>query len=85
MSWKKRLVMLVTRLEAKADSAKGMPARQLTPEDIDTWFEAAYNPLQEKLRRKNPLRWARLQSDIKWAKKEIAKMGYDPNDVKWWR
>lgn len=39
--------------------------------------------IRKKLKKANFVRWARLQHDIKWAKRELKKMGRNPDDLRW--
>jgi hypothetical protein len=35
------------------------------------------------LRLRNPWRWRRMQKDVRWARKQLDKMGYDPEEIRW--
>lgn len=71
---------------------QGAP-RHLTQDDIDGWMDAASkrNPprkldrrsLQEYLKAKNLRKWNRLQRSLRWAEKELGKLGLNPEDARW--
>lgn len=69
-------------------SSKG--PRTLSQSDVDGFFSSAgkrVTPLKSaeiahKLRQDNPVRWWRLQKDIKHYRKLMIKMGLNPED---WR
>lgn len=81
---KQRMRTWVRRLEQKAELSRGRIPQPVTQQDLDDWFQVAHNPVLQELQRRNPFRWARLQSDVRWVRKEIEKMGYDPEEVRWW-
>lgn len=74
-------------------SAESGPPRHLTADDIDGWMKAASqrNPprkmdrrtLQDYLKAKNLRRWNRLQRELRWAEKELGKLGLNPEDARW--
>lgn len=37
----------------------------------------------KNLRLRNPWRWRRMQKDIRWARRQLEKMGYDPEEIRW--
>lgn len=67
--------------------------RRLNEQDIDDFMRAAEarprrsrrmtEDLRILLKYKNPWRWKRMQSDIRWARKTISKAGYDPEEFRW--
>lgn len=72
----------------------GQPTqRHLTKDDIDGWMDAASKrkpprkldrrTLQEYLKAKNLRRWNRLQRELRWAEKELGKLGLNPEDARW--
>lgn len=61
----------------------GQP-RRLTQNDLDSFFSPEHNVLREKMEKEHPYRWARMQRDVKWIKKEMKKLGLNPNDYRWW-
>jgi len=69
---------------------RGQAPRQLTPEDIasfDQQFLEKPPPNREQmieiLKRRNPVRWWRLQSDYRWMRRELKKAGRNPEDARW--
>lgn len=70
--------------EAQIDYGEPQQKRQLTDGDVEGWFKTAHNPLREEMEKKHPYRWARLLRDVRWIKKEMVKLGLNPNDFKWW-
>lgn len=74
---------------------RGRAARPLNERDIDGFLTAAArrdrpkpNPIksaaiQELLRARNPWRWRRFRSDVTWIRKQLIKMGYDPEEIRW--
>ena len=71
---------------------KGQPPRTLTDEDKAGWFAAAMEQprsprtmesLREDVRRRNPVRWRRLQRDIRWVRKEMKRLGLNPDEWRW--
>ena len=66
--------------------------RKLTDEDIDGFYAAAEKRpmkertivnIQEEIKLKNPVRWNRMQRDLKWLKKQMRKMGLNPEEARW--
>lgn len=39
--------------------------------------------LRNHLKNKNPRRWAALQYHLRWAEREMLKLGLNPEDVRW--
>ena len=39
--------------------------------------------VQHDIMVKNPVRWMRLQKDLKWLQRVVKKMGYQPEDARW--
>ena len=58
--------------KAKAEDALERAVSQRTIEQI-RW----------EIRSRNPVRWRRLQRDMKWAAKVMKKLGYNPEEVRW--
>jgi len=82
-NWFDRLEEAVRENQAEHEAIHGVP-QPLDGEQIEGWFDSAHNPLREKMEREHPWRWARLLRDLKWIRKEMVKLGLNPNDVKWW-
>jgi hypothetical protein len=70
----------------------GEPPRFLDDRDLSGWFNAAIEAqtsrrTQEDIARhiksRNPIRWRRLQRDLRWVKKEMKKLGLNPEDARW--
>lgn len=71
---------------------QGTP-RHLTPEDLDGWLDAASKrkpprkldrqSLRNYLQARNPRRWGRLQRELRWAERELGKLGLNPEDTRW--
>jgi len=67
--------------------------RKLNENDISGFFASAdrrprYRPrvqvdLKKMLYLRNPWRWRRMQSDMEWARKQLQKAGYDPEEIRW--
>lgn len=71
---------------------RGKPPRQLTERDVNAMYEAAIKrpkPIRnrEQIRQimcdKNPWRWRRLQSDMRWLRRQMKRAGFDPEDARW--
>ena len=68
----------------------GQPSRLLRDKDVLGWMEAADQRPQQRtresiiraIRRRNPIRWRRLQHEIRWVQKEMKKAGLNPEE---WR
>lgn len=67
-------------------------SRPLTDEDMSSWFAAAerqdgYQPprgreaVRRHLTKRNAVRFWRLKRDYKWLRKELAKIGINPEDA----
>ena len=71
----------------------GSQGRPLNEGDIAKIFAAArqrpdYKPrakasMIQVLRLRNPWRLRRLRSDLAWARKQLEKAGYDPEEIRW--
>lgn len=67
--------------------------RRAQPEEVTDWIEIASKrepprrrdkaSLQNYLKAKNPWRWAALQRDLRWAERELGKLGMNPEDARW--
>jgi len=65
--------------------------RQLGEEDHIDFQEAAskrqpppnIEQLREHFKAKNPHRWRRMNSDKRWAEKQLRKLGMNPDDWRW--
>lgn len=69
---------------------RGQPPRIVTPNELDSWFEAAdarpkvgTKSVADRIRSRNPFRWRRLLRDYRWAQKEMKRMGLNPEDARW--
>jgi len=72
---------------------KHEPRRFLTDKDTDGWVEAAHHrepprkkdrkTLQAYLQRKNAYKWHMLQKYLRWAEKELGKVGMNPEEARW--
>jgi len=86
---------MTTRGNATPPGAPHASNRQrfLTDKDLDGWLDAASkrNPprardrrtLREYLQARNRRKWFRLQRSLRWAEKELSKLGMNPEDVRW--
>lgn len=85
-NWLAELQEKIEEIEDEQDvrpATFGRP-RDLEPEEVEEWLAVAYNPLADELQRTHPYRWARLKRDLKWARKEMIKLGLNPNDLRRW-
>ena len=72
-------------------SYRGQPQRRLTSDDVDSFVEAATLRKEPRttaqaraaIRQSNPVRWWRLQGDLKWLRREMKRMGLNPEDARW--
>lgn len=65
----------------------------LTDEDIDDFEQAGnirkgrkptpntINAVRKRLKKRNLVRYLRLKSDVRWAQRELTKMGRNPDDL----
>lgn len=85
---------ILQRLERWADrelqSYKDQQPRELTAEDRASFFEEGTRKpprtteqARQRIADSNPVRWARLQREFRWAQKRAKKMGINPEDVRW--
>jgi len=69
---------------------KANKPRRLTEEDYVGFFEATErrtgpmtrDQIIEAIRQKNPYRWWRIQYDYRWLKKQVKKLGLNPDDAR---
>jgi hypothetical protein len=92
---KKQYQEEMERLNQKDAAKQGSSTqpRHVTDSDLASWFNAAderptqttldLNQMRNYLKAKNPYRWARMQSDMRWARKIFVKLGRNPEDVRW--
>jgi hypothetical protein len=67
--------------------------RRPTETDLAGWFDETPLPprpvksdrenLRELIRVRNPVRWYRMQKDLEWVRRQLIKLGRDPNEAKW--
>lgn len=69
--------------------------RRLTDDDYEEFDRAgdfrrsiprapeSLQQVEKRLRRANAVRWMRLKHDAKWARKQLKKMGRNPDDLGW--
>lgn len=67
--------------------------RRPTEDEIEDWFAGTARPsrphvsevrvLQDSIRKKNPVRWHRLQKDLAWLRKQMVKHGHPPEKARW--
>lgn len=70
---------------------QGKPPVRLDEHTIESFMAASekrpqqmtIDLLQAKLKRKNPVRWNRLQSDMRWMRRQMVRMGRNPDDARW--
>lgn len=89
MGWWKDLQQAVV----DAENAKNKKPRDLTSADLVSWDDAMMSrdrtaaktveQVRQAIRYKNPIRWMQLQGDIRWVKREMKKMGMNPEDYRW--
>lgn len=80
------------KLEQHINESKyGSYPEDMTPEDYASWDEALDNrqhkpqtreQVNKALRRINPIKMRQIDGDIKWVKRQVKKMGMNPED---WR
>lgn len=59
-------------------------------EDFELFFEAAENRITPRskskiiaeIEKKNSYRWWRIRHDYKWLKRQLKRMGYNPDEAK---
>lgn len=66
--------------------------RDLTPEDRESWYDAAsqrpeanertIENLKLLIRNRNPVRWWRIRNDYKWLQREMLRLGMSPEDAR---
>lgn len=64
--------------------------RPLTSNDIERWLKAAdsrsgpysADEIVAYIKAKNPHRWWRINYDVRWMKKQMARLGLNPEDWK---
>lgn len=67
-----------------------LPPRFPTDEEVSAWFRSAESNMRvamtvrRELQSRNKVRWNRLQGDFAWMKKELKKMGLNPEDARWY-
>jgi hypothetical protein len=67
--------------------------RQLHPDPMDItyeerlarpyWNQFERRDIRDKIRRKNPIRWNRLERDMVWLRRELLNLGLDPDQARW--
>ncbi len=67
--------------------------RRPTPDEMSDWLSAeprAARPvrsdeqaLRHIIQNKNPVRWRRLQSDLRWMERQLVKLGRNPKEARW--
>jgi len=68
----------------------GQPPRFPTDDEVKAWLRSAdsrqHNAMnvRKELRRRNPVRWNRMQGDFHWMQKQLKKMGLNPDDARWY-
>lgn len=75
---------------SKPTNYRGKPQRQLTEADIAS-FEQAHmqkpplstDQVRSIIKHKNPVRWWRLQQDLRWIEREMRKLKMNPEDARW--
>jgi hypothetical protein len=61
----------------------------MTQDELDSLLgerapaQRTVDQIRWEIRSRNPIRWRRLQRDMKWAKKVMKKLGYNPEEVRW--
>lgn len=91
MGFRDAMYNLIDNIEHENNVRKGVQPRDVTVEDRASFFDAAANAkppknieeMRQRIANKNPVRWSRLQREMKWAGKEAIKMGMSPEDVRW--
>ena len=89
-----RIFRWAERMDAELNESRGKGAdpRPLNADDIASFDTAARSrpptardirDLTEYLRRKNKMRWARMQRDFRWGQKHLAKAGVNPEELRW--
>jgi hypothetical protein len=81
----------LAELQARSIPSEDNSQAVLTESDVDSFLKAAdertkpksIEQVREILRRKNPVRMARLQSDSRWLRRQMKKMGLNPEDARW--
>ena len=71
----------------------GGPQRHISEDDKAGWLDAASkrtpprrvdrDSLRQYLNAKSPWRWRQLQRNLRWAEKELGKLGLLPEDARW--
>lgn len=67
----------------------GEPPRVPTDEERKQWLENGsrrprISSVRKELRRRNPVRWRRLHSDLRWMERQLASMNLNPEDARWY-
>lgn len=67
--------------------------RRLSDDDVAGWVEAASQrtpprkrdreTLRNYLKARSPWKWAALNRYLRWAEKEMERLGLNPEDVRW--
>lgn len=71
------------------------PPRQLRDADLVGWNESlserarrqpkpeTWEEVRRAIQMSNPVRWGHLQSELRWLKKKMKKMGLNPDDARY--
>lgn len=70
----------------------GTEPRRMTHTELGRLFDAGIQKpptsttieeLRKNIRLRNPVRWKRLQKELRWVEKQMKKMGHNPEDARW--
>lgn len=89
MGWLDNVESFAYRLRGD-DQPPPVAKRQPTDDEVDGWFEAADNrrgPISNMeilayLESRSSFRMWRLRHDLKWARKQVARLGVDPERLR---
>lgn len=87
MGWLDKLEAYAARIES---GRRDNTPRPMSDEDFDSIMstkpprsQRTTGDIRRALYERNPVRWRRLQREIKWARKQMVKMGLNPEDLRW--
>lgn len=88
-----KFFQFIEGIEKEYNKARyGTQPRDLEDEDLEGWesaSEAGFHikprtreEVRAALRRRNPVRWAQCRSDLRWAERQMKKLGLNPEDAR---
>lgn len=71
--------------ELNRPAPRSMTESEISATLKEGWTDApkSIDKIRQQIQRDNPVRWARLQREFRWAQKRMRKLGLNPDDVRW--